>query len=153
MNFNAALSGFDSRMLLTLARTVGSLLSLWAIFHLWSSLRKFESGSHPCHGAANRDESLDDGGPTKLEKGLTSIFNVPICSIQSTRGVVLWIRTSSVLMAINLNRTGGWWIYRAGTTVWSLIEICVCSEYLLVSSSSSKNQVGLPDSYNTRRWN
>ena len=28
MNFNAALSGFDSRMLLTLARTVGSLSSL-----------------------------------------------------------------------------------------------------------------------------
>ena len=154
MNSNAALSGFNSWMLLTLAKTVGSLSSLWAIFNLWSSLRKFESGSHFCHGAANWDGSLDDGGPTRLEKGLTSIFNVPVCSIQSTRGDVLCIWTSSVLMAINLNRTGsGWWIYHAGTTVWSLIEICVCSEYLSVSSSSIKNQVGLPDSYNTRRWN
>ena len=62
MNSNAAWTGFDSRMLLTLARTAGSLRSLLAIFHLWRSWRKFESGSHPCHGDASR--VLDDGGLT-----------------------------------------------------------------------------------------
>ena len=68
MNSNAAPIGFDSRMLLTLERITGSLLSLLSIFHFWSSLRKFGSGSHLCHGGANRDRSLDDGGPTISSK-------------------------------------------------------------------------------------
>ena len=61
MNSNATSSVFDSKTLLTLARTTGSLSSLWAMFHLWSSWRKSGSGSHPFHGDANRDGTLDDG--------------------------------------------------------------------------------------------
>ena len=68
MNSNAAWTGFDSRMLLTLARTAGSLRSLLAIFHLWRSWRKFESGFHPCHGGANREGILDDDGLTISSK-------------------------------------------------------------------------------------
>ena len=87
MNSNAVWSGFDSRMLLTLARIAGSLSSLWAIFHFWSSWRKFESGSHPSHGGTNRDGSLDYGCLT-VGSRLTIIFCYLIHFIQSTRGVV-----------------------------------------------------------------
>jgi hypothetical protein len=65
---NTASSSFDSRALLTLVKTVltflrtaGSFSSLRSIFHLWSLKRKSESSSHPCHGGANPDWSLDDG--------------------------------------------------------------------------------------------
>ena len=64
MNSNAALSGFDSRMVLTVARIAGSLSSLCFLFHSWSLWRNSGSGSHPCHGGANRDGTLDDGGAT-----------------------------------------------------------------------------------------
>ena len=65
------------------------------------------SGSDFCHEAANRDGSLDDGGPTRLEKGLTSIFNVPVCSFQPEASFCGFGRVvSRILMAINLNRTG-----------------------------------------------
>ena len=70
MNSKAAWSGFDSRMLLTLARTAGSLRSLLATFHFCRSLRKFESGSHLFHGGANQEESLDKDGPSISSKDL-----------------------------------------------------------------------------------